>query len=281
MKRNLREEIKKGMEGFSRTQKRLANFLLDNWAEIPLLSIESIAEKSGVSMASITRLTRRLACKGFHDFKDQVKAEQMRSIVNPVERFFSLQADLSGKKPLIQAARQDVKNINRLLTAMSEETFLKLVSWVEKAERVFTFGVGISAIFSNLTAYTFNQIQKETHSLDEGHTPIEEKIMAIGKDELIIFSSFFPYSKCTVEFARLAHQRGLRIVVLSDNEFSPLAPYASLILKIPRENILFTTSISALSVLLNAIATEIALKEKEALALSLKEQDRQLRMFYL
>jgi len=281
MKRNLREEIKKSMGGFSRTQKRLANFLLDNWVDIPLLSIESIAEKSGVSTASITRLTRKLACKGFHDFKDQVKAEQMRSIVNPVERFFSLQADLSGKKPLIQAARQDVKNINRLLTSMSEETFLKLVAWVEKANRVFTFGVGISAIFSNLTAYTFNQIQKETHSLDEGHTPVEEKIMAIGKDELIIFSSFFPYSKCTVEFARLAHQRGLRIVVLSDNEFSPLAPYASLILKIPRENILFTTSISALSVLLNAVATEIALKKKEALALSLKEQDRQLRMFYL
>jgi DNA-binding MurR/RpiR family transcriptional regulator len=280
MKRNLREEIKKGMGDFSRTQKRLANFLLDNWAEIPLLSIETIAEKSGVSMASITRLTRRLTCKGFHDFKEQVRSEHMRSIVNPVERFFALQTDLSGKKPLIQAARQDVKNINRLLTAMSEETFLKLVEWVDRAKRVFTYGVGISAVFADLIAYTFTQIQKETHSLEEGHTPIEEKILAIGKDELIIFSSFFPYSKCTVEFARLAHQRGLRIVVFSDNEFSPLAQYASLILKIPRENILFTTSISALSVLLNAVATEIALKKKETLGLSLKEQERQLRSFY-
>ena len=52
-------------------------------------------------------------------------------------------------------------------------------------------------------------------------------------------------------------------------------------LKIPRENILFTTSISALSVLLNAVAAEIALKKKEVLGQSLKEQDRQLRTFYL
>ncbi len=281
MKRNLREEIKKSMGGFSRTQKRLANFLLDDWAEIPLLSIEAIAKKSGVSMASITRLSRQLDCKGFHDFKEQVKGEQMRSIVNPVDRFFALQADLSGKKPLIQAARQDVKNINRLLTSISEETFQKLVDWLARAKRIFTYGVGISAVFADLTAYTFTQIQKETHSLEEGHTPIEEKILMIRKDEVVIFSSFFPYSKCTSDFARLAHQRGLRIVVLSDNEFSPLAQYASLILKIPRENILFTTSISALSVLLNAVATEIALKRKEALGLSLKEQDRQLRAFYL
>jgi DNA-binding MurR/RpiR family transcriptional regulator len=280
MKRNLRDDIRKAMGSFSRTQKRLANFLVDNWAEIPLLSIEAIAEKSGVSMASITRLSRKLACSGFHDFKNQVKGEHMRRIVNPVERFFALQADLSGKKPLIQAARQDVKNINRLLAAISEETFLKLVDWVAGAKRVFTFGVGISAIFSRLIAYTFSQIQKETHSLDEGHTPVEEKILAIRKDEIVIFSSFFPYSRCTVDFARLAHRQGLRIVVFSDNEFSPLGPYASLMLKIPRENILFTTSISALSVLLNAVATEVAMKKKESLGRDLKEQDRLLRSFY-
>ena len=281
MKQNLREEIKKGMGGFSRTQKRLANFLLDNWTEIPLMSIEAIAEKSGVSMASITRLTRRLSLKGFHDFKNLVKSEHIRRMVNPVERFLALQSDLSGKKPLIQAARQDVKNINRLLTSISEETFITLVEWLEKARRVYTFGVGISAIFSNLIAYTFSQIQKETHSLDEGHMPVEEKILAIRRDEVVIFSSFFPYSKSTIEYARLAHQRGLKIVVFTDNEYAPLAPFASLILKIPRENILFTTSISALSVLLNAIATEIAMKKKEALGLSLKAQDRQLRSFYL
>jgi DNA-binding MurR/RpiR family transcriptional regulator len=280
MKRNLREEIRKEMGGFSPTQQRLANFLVDNWAEIPLLSIEAIALKSNVSTATITRLTRTLSCKGFHDFKNQVRIEHMRRIVNPVERFLSLQSDLSGKKPLIQAARQDVKNINGLLSSISEETFLKLVEWVEKAKRVYTFGVGISAIFSNLIAYTFSQIQKETHSLDEGHMPVEEKILGIRGDEMVIFSSFFPYSKSTIEYARLAHRRGLKIVVFTDNEYAPLAPFASLILKIPRENILFTTSISALSVLLNAIATEIALKQKDALARELKEQDRELRMFY-
>jgi DNA-binding MurR/RpiR family transcriptional regulator len=280
MKRNLREEITKGMGGFSRTQKRLANYLVDNWAEIPLLSIEAIAEKSGVSMASITRLTRKLSCRGFHDFKNLVKGEHMRRIVNPVERFFALQTDLSGKKPLIQAARQDVKNINRLLTSISEETFQKLVDWVDQAKRVFSFGVGISAIFSSLIAYTFSQIQKESQRLDEGHMPVEEKILSIRKNEIIIFSSFFPYSKCTAEYARLARQRGLRIVVISDNEYSPVAQYASLVLKVPRENILFTTSIAALSVLLNAVATEVALKRKDAIGQLLKEQERQLRMFY-
>lgn len=281
MNRNLKEEIKRGAPTYSRMQKHLANFLVDNWAEIPLLSIERIAEKAGVSMASITRFTRKLSCQGFHDFKNQVKRELMQNIANPLDRFFSIPSDFHGKKSLIKAARQDVKNINRLLASISEKTFLRLVDMIEKANMIFTFGIGISSIFSSLIAYTFNQIEKKTHSLDEGSTPVEEKICHIEKDDLILFSSFFPYSRSTVEFAKLAHERGLKIVVFTDNEFSPLSRYAALILKVPRENILFTTSISALSVLLNAIATEIALKKKEFLSQTLKDMDRKLRSFYM
>jgi DNA-binding MurR/RpiR family transcriptional regulator len=281
MNRDLRADIKKNAGKFSRMQKRLANFLIDNWSEIPMLSIEKISEKSGVSMATITRFTRKLSCRGFYDFKNLVKREHMDSIASPTERFFSIPADLKGKKSLIKAARQDVKNINRLLATISEETFLRLVNMIEQAHVIFTFGIGISSIFSNLIAYTFNQIEKRTHSLDEGHIPVEEKIFYIKKDDLIILSSFFPYSRSTGEFAKLAHGLGLKIVLLTDSEYSPLSRYAALLLKVPRENILFTTSISALSVLLNAIATEIALKKKEPLSQSLKDMDRKLRPFYL
>jgi DNA-binding MurR/RpiR family transcriptional regulator len=281
MNRDLQAEIKKSVGKFSRMQKQLANYLIDNWSEIPMLSIEKISEKSGVSMATITRLTQKLSYRGFYDFKNQVKREHMDIIASPTERFFSIPADLKGKKSLIKAARQDVKNINRLLAAISEETFLRLVNMIEKANVIFTFGIGISSIFSNLIAYTFNQIEKKTHSLDEGHIPVEEKIFYIKKDDLIIISSFFPYSKSTGEFAKLAHGLGLKIVLLTDSEYSPLSRYAALLLKVPRENILFTTSISALSVLLNAIATEIALKKKEDLSQSLKDMDRKLRPFYL
>jgi DNA-binding MurR/RpiR family transcriptional regulator len=281
MNRNLQDEIKENVAKFSRIQKRLANFLIDNWTEIPMLSIEKIAEKSGVSMASITRFTRKLSCRGFYDFKSQVKSEHMKIIANPTERFFSIPGDLKGKKSLIKAARQDVKNINHLLATISEETFRRLVDMIEKADLVFTFGIGISSIFSNLIAYTFNQIEKKTHSLDEGNIPVEEKIFYIKKDDVIILSSFFPYSRSTGEFAKLAHELGLTIVLLTDSEYSPLSRYASLVLKVPRENILFTTSISALTVLLNAIATEIALKKKDGLSQSLKEMDRKLRSFYL
>lgn len=277
--KDLKEEIKKSLENISRTQKKLAAFLIDHWNEIPLVSIEDISKETGVSTASITRFTRKFGFKGFFDFKAKIK-ENIKNNIDPVERFRLIKEDLTGKKSVMKVAKQDVKNINKLLREIKEETFSSLVGLVENARRVFTFGVSISSIFANLIRYIFNQVQKETHCLDEGNVTVEEKILSVKKDDLIIFLSFFPYSRSTIEFAHLAHEQGLQVAAISDNEFSPISEYASLVLSIPRENVLFTTSTSAFSVLINAIATEIALKKKEELTESIRNMDKILKRFY-
>lgn len=267
------------MEGLSRIQKKLAVFLVDHWSEIPLLSIEYISRETGVSTASITRFSRCFGFKGFYDFKEKIKAE-VKNNINPVDRFRLLNEDLSGKKSLVKVAKQDVRNINKLLGNTKEEDFSRLVAAVEGAGRVFTYGSGVSSIFARLIRYIFNQVQIEAHCLDEGNMTVEERIVGLNKRDLIVFLSFFPYSKNTIEFAQLAYELGLHIVSISDNEFSPISEYTSQVMPIPRENVLFTSSVSAFSVLINAVATEIAVKKKEALSDSIKQTDKILKKFY-
>ncbi|MCK4765911.1 MAG: hypothetical protein KAW12_27170 [Candidatus Aminicenantes bacterium] len=77
-----------------------------------------------------------------------------------------------------------------------------------------------------------------------------------------------------------AADQGLQVVAISDDEFSPISEYASLVLPIPRENVLFTTSVPAFSAPVNAMATEIALKKKDELTASIKQTDKILKKFY-
>lgn len=275
----MRNEIRQNLDKYSRIQKKLAVFLAEYWNEIPLMSIEYISQETGVSMATIIRFVRKFDFKGFYEFKDKIK-EDIKNNINPVERFRLLKPDFSGKQSLVKVAKQDVKNINKLLSIVKEEVFRELVDMIEQSRRIFTFGVSVSSIFARMITYIFNQIRKETHCLDEGRMTVEEKILSVQKDDLVIFSSFYPYSRCTIEFAQLAHQEGLRVVGISDNEYSPLSQYASLMLAIPSENVLFTTSVSAFSVLINAIATEIAVKKKDELSDAIKLTDKKLRKFY-
>ncbi len=277
--KGLKKQIEEGLEHYSRLQKKLASFLIDRWDEVPLMAITDIAGETGLSTASVSRFTRQFGFKGFYDFKERIR-DELKSAINPVDRFFRLDTDLSGKKSLSKVARQDVKNINKLLSQMSEQTFTSLLHQVENAARVFVFGVSISSIFSQFMCYVFNQIHKETHLLGERDISVEESILAVGERDLIVLLSFFPYSRCTIEYAQLAKEQDLNVVAISDNLYSPISEHVSSVVVIPRDNVLFTTSMSAFTVLVNAIATEIALKNKDNLTESIKRADRLLKRFY-
>jgi DNA-binding MurR/RpiR family transcriptional regulator len=278
-KKDLKEIIRSGISDYSRIQKKLASFLVENWNEIPLMSIESIAKETGVSTATVTRFFRRFDFKGFLDFKDSLKGE-LKETINPMERFKLSRANLSARDSLVQVAKMDIKNINKLLATIREESFKDLVHMVAQADRVYAFGTNISSMLSHMTAYLFNQVGKETHCLDEGPLSVEEKILQVRKNDLLIFFSLFPYSRSTIAYAHLAKLHQLPLISISDNTHSPISEYASMVLAIPRENILFTTSTAAFSVLINAIATELAIKNKNELTRKIEAADESLKPFY-
>lgn len=263
----------------SRTQKRVAAFLVDNWNEIPLMSIEFISKETGVGTATITRFVRKYDLKGFYDFKERIK-DQLKAAINPVENFKLAKSSLKSRESLVRVANQDIKNINKLLATIDDKSFSEVVRLIEAADRVYTFGTSISSIFSRLATYLFNQVHIETHCLNDGDMTVEERILQLKKKDLVLFFSFYPYSRSTIEFAQLAKAQGLTVVSISDNRFSPVSEESHLVLAIPRENILFTTSTSALSLLINAIATELALKKKDKLSRFIKSSDDILKKFY-
>ncbi len=279
MKTELISEIEKVIEKLPKRKRKLAVFLTQQWQEVPLISIQEIARRAGVSTATVTRLARELNFEGFQEFKNHLK-EEIREKLSPVEKFKLVKENLKGRRSLIKVAEQDIKNINKLLNSIDEDTFTEVIREIENAKRVFTFGMGISSIFSRMFAYLLNQVEKEAHSLDEGDAPVEEKITAIDKNDILVVSSFPPYSRYTLEIANLARDLGVRIIGITDNKFAPISNFSHLVLVVPSENILYTNSVSAFSVLINSIVTEIAWKKKDKLTEKVQHKDRILKKFY-
>lgn len=279
MKSELIFEIEKRIEKLPKRKRKLAIFLAQQWQEVPLISIQEIAKRAGVSIATVTRFAKELNFSNFQEFKNYFK-EEIREKLTPAEKFKLLKENLKGRRSLVKVAEQDIKNINKLLSSINEETFEAIIKEIEDARKIFTFGLGISSIFSRIIAYLLNQIGKEARSLDEGDAPVEEKITSIEEKDLLIISSFPPYSRYTLDIAELARQLRIKIIGITDNKFAPIAKFSNLVLAVPSENILYTNSVSAFSVLVNSIVTEIAWKKRGELAENIKEKDRILKKFY-
>ncbi len=256
-------------------QRKVADYLLHHIREAPFLSILELERKSGASRATVVRFARSLGFSGFLDFRSRL-LNDLQSQVQLTDSF-PLPDRKDVDETLTLVARQDVKNINQTISHLERETFTDIAKMILKAGRVYTAGLGISALMSQILAYSLNQVAiRAAAFVHDYETFVEQLAFATPRDLLIVFS-FPPYSKETVDLAKAAADRGIPVIALTDRVTSPASLLASRSISISSQNMLFTNSFAAISVVINALTTEVALRNK-AKALKLQRQiERTLR----
>lgn len=71
----IRDEIKRRLPGFTKSELRVANYVLDNANDVIELSISEIAEKTETSDATIIRFCKRLGLNGVYQLKINLSNE--------------------------------------------------------------------------------------------------------------------------------------------------------------------------------------------------------------
>ena len=61
--------IKKGYSGYTATEAKLADYILENKNEVINLSAQVMGEKTGTSAAAVVRFSKKVGCKGFTELK--------------------------------------------------------------------------------------------------------------------------------------------------------------------------------------------------------------------
>lgn len=257
----VQNRIRKSYGALPQNQKKIADFFIDNLDLIPFLSVHEVAKATSSSVASIVRFSQRVGYEGYSGMREQVGTAIQKHLKKeslfPVSQKQALKGDT-----LTSVATQDIGNINQTLGLIERETFHRVVDLLLGSERVFTAGLGISFLMAQILAYQLNQIGVQAISLRHGSASFAEQSLYFGKNDLLVAFSFPPYSKETIDLAKLCHDRRLRVVAVTNKTTAPISFYATNSLIVKSENMLFTNSFAAIAVVVNAISTECALKNR-------------------
>ncbi|HXF99867.1 MAG TPA: MurR/RpiR family transcriptional regulator [Bacteroidota bacterium] len=253
-------------------QRKVADFLLHNIRDIPFLSVVEVERRSGMSKATIVRLAQSLGLSGFQELRSRLLEGVQSAIRQPDS--FALLTQTDHEDTLTLVARQDVKNINETMKHLDKQTFRDIAAMILKASHVYTMGLGISSLMSKILAYSLNQVAVNATPLTHDYETFLEQLPFLSSSDLLIAFSFPPYSKETVDAATFAQRQGVPIVAITDRVTSPITFFARKVIPIRSQNLLFTNSFSAISVVINALATEVALRNKATVTRLAKELDR-------
>ncbi len=271
---DLHSRIRRHYPALPENQRKVADFILANMREAPFLSIVELEGRSGASKATIVRLAQRLGYSGFLEMREHL-LEGVQSQMKITE-MFPLLSPHRHEETLTAVARQDVKNINQTIAHIDRKVFADVAQMILGAGHVFTLGLGISSLMSRILAYSLSQVAVRATAFVHDYETFIEQIYVLGRSDLLIAFSFPPYSKETIEVVRVAASRKVRIVAVTDKVTSPVSFYADRVLPVVSQNMLFTNSFSAISVIINALTTEVALRNKVKATRNLKESEKLL-----
>jgi len=270
--KEIKEKITSKYNSLPKNQKKIADYFINNFDKIPFENVQDLSIATGASVASIVRFSQRAGFKGFSELRDSITGSLQKELTNkqifPLFEKHKVEEDL-----LTEVANLDIKNINDTLNLIERSTFNYVINRISKSERVFTAGLGISYLLSEILAYQLTQVGISSSVLQHSHTLFNEHILFLNSRDLLIVFSFPPYSKETIEAAEYASKRKIDVISITNKHASPVTFYSKANLIVKSENMLYTNSFAAISVLINAIATACAIKDKQRAKKVLKESE--------
>ena len=257
-------------------QKKVANYILHQPNELAFLTTDLLASKLDVSKPTIVRFARSLGYKGFSELQQESVGAIQSDLSNMHQYMDELQKQTQNET-LDKVIATEIENINDTLNHFDRSVFNAVVKMILNAGQVFTMGVGISSLLSQILSYELNQVAINARSISTGPARFVELLSFARKGDVVVGFSFPPYSRETIEAAAFAKERKAEVVAFTDTRTSPITFHVSEVIVVRTKNMLYTNSISAISIMMNAIVTEIALKNQKAIAPKMEAISRKMR----
>lgn len=270
--KEIKAQIRSRYNSLPKNHRKIADYFINNFDKIPFLNVQELSEKIGASVASIVRFSQRAGYKGFSELRESITDSLQRGMHNS-EIFPLLEKHKIEDDLLTEVANLDIKNINDTLNMIERKSFNYVIERISTSERVFTGGLGISYLLAEILAYQLTQVGINSSVLIHTHTLFHEQVLFLNPKDLLVLFSFPPYSKETLDLARFAEERRIDVIAITNKPASPITFYTKANLIVESRNMLFTNSFAAISVLINAIATACAVKDKARAKKILKESE--------
>ena len=241
------------MSTFSKGQKRIANYILQNSDKAAFMTASKLGKLVGVSESTVVRFASQLGYDGYPAMQRALQ-EIVRSKLTSIQRIQASNDTLFSADVVASVLHRDMDTIRQAIEGIDRSAFEMVVDKLMSARHIYILGVRSSSFLAGYLHFYLHLIfENVTLVTTNSAGDILESILRIGPGDVLVGISFPRYSQSTVKGVRYAHDRGADVVSITDSELSPLYPLSSVALMARSDMISFVDSLVAPFSLLNAL----------------------------
>lgn len=194
----------------TRAEQKILDYINTNTDAFLFSSIGQLAQRLGLSDATVSRFARHVGCADFKDLKSMV-VEQAAGPAAKVAETLSRDGAFS---PAAWLERQQMY-LQKTARQLDEGEFNRGVESLASARRIFLHGKNASSPLARMLAFRLGRLGLQVSLLPSGGSELLEGLLQAGKQDLVVMFSFSKLSRegrVILDYSRTAGYQTLAFV---------------------------------------------------------------------
>ncbi len=246
-------EIQGRFPSFSKGQKRIAQYILDEFDKAAFMTASVLGKTVQISESTVVRFATELGYTGYPEMQKELQ-ELVLTRLTSVQRIEAADHRLNERDFFTQTLREDAERIRYTQEHLDQNALHNAIEAMQKAKRIYIVGVRSSAALAYFLEYYFRYIFDDVRLITSASSSaVFEQLLRITQEDMLIAISFPRYCSAVVQAMEYARDVGATTAVLTDSEQSPLAEYADFLLTAKSDMISMVDSLVAPMSVINAL----------------------------
>jgi DNA-binding MurR/RpiR family transcriptional regulator len=261
--------IQARFDEFSRSQKDVAQYIVDHLDDVAFQTAEELARRANTSSSTVVRFSQALGFEGFPELQASAREEYRRRVAAgevgggaaTSQPLFSL--DQNEFETAIAADHVNVEDTARKVSRSAVEAAIEAVS---DAQRVLVVGTDQMAFFASYLRHLLMLLDVQAEIVASPSQEALSRLGRIDEDTVVVGLSAGRPHPLVVRAMKIARHRKARTIAVTDATLSDVAKLAQVQLYYSSNSPAYVRSHTALLSIIQALAYGVYARDTERFA---------------
>ncbi len=223
------DRIQKQLDDLTRAERQLAHSILENYPASGLGPLSALAKDAEVSVPTVARMVQKLGFSGYPEFQAELREELKAKAKDPIAKHDTWAGGAPSEHILNRFTDAVIDNIRHTLGQIDPKDFDAACAMTANTER-HLYIVG-GRVTHTLAEYLFLHMQvirpRITH-IQSTSNAWPHYLLDVKDGDVFIIFDMRRYENNTLKLAEMAHAKGARLILFTDQWRSPVHQLAEI-----------------------------------------------------
>ncbi|MEP2681949.1 MAG: MurR/RpiR family transcriptional regulator [Sulfitobacter sp.] len=223
------DRIQQELDRLTRAERQLAHSILENYPASGLGPLTALAKDANVSTPTVARMVQKLGFKGYPEFQNELREELKAKAKNPIAKHDTWTEGAPSGHVLNRFTDAVIDNIRHTLGQIEPATFDRACAMIaDTAHPLYIVGGRITHTMAEYLFLHAQIIRPRVTHIQSTSNAWPHYLLDVGEGDVFVIFDVRRYENNTLKLAEMAHARGAKIILFTDQWRSPVHSLADI-----------------------------------------------------